>query len=81
VSICQRAATVRTIVLLAMRLAVLIARIDTSVVNLATHAIGVTFHTDVASLHASFSCCSYGRHLTDFIGTGSLPRPDSLAQL
>jgi MFS transporter, DHA2 family, methylenomycin A resistance protein len=50
VPICRRAATVRTIVLLAMCLAVLIVQIDTSVVNLATHAIGATFDTDVAPL-------------------------------
>jgi DHA2 family methylenomycin A resistance protein-like MFS transporter len=36
--------------LLAMCLAVLIVQIDTSVVNLATHAIGATFDTDVAPL-------------------------------
>jgi len=46
----RSAETVRTAVLLTMSLAVLIAQIDTSVVNLATHAIGATFHTGVASL-------------------------------
>ena len=46
----RRAATVRALVLLAMCLAVLIAQIDTSVVNLATHAIGATFHAGVGSL-------------------------------
>jgi DHA2 family methylenomycin A resistance protein-like MFS transporter len=46
----RSAETVRKMVLLAMCLAVLIAQIDTSVVNLATHAIGATFHTGVASL-------------------------------
>jgi DHA2 family methylenomycin A resistance protein-like MFS transporter len=49
-STCPRGATVRTAVLLAMCLAVLIAQIDTSVVNLATHAIGATFHAGVAPL-------------------------------
>src|SRR6185437_11608460 len=46
----RSAETVRKMVLLAMCLAVLIAQIDTSVVNLATHAIGATFHTGVPSL-------------------------------
>jgi MFS transporter, DHA2 family, methylenomycin A resistance protein len=46
----RRAATARALVLLAMCLAVLIAQIDTSVVNLATHAIGATFHAGIASL-------------------------------
>ena len=46
----RRAATMRTLVLLAMCLAVLIAQIDTSVVNLATHAIGATFHSGMAPL-------------------------------
>jgi len=50
VSTGRRAATVRTLVLLAMCLAVLIAQIDTSVVNLATHAIGATFHAGMAPL-------------------------------
>jgi DHA2 family methylenomycin A resistance protein-like MFS transporter len=50
VPICRRAATGRTMVLLAMCVAVLIVQIDTSVVNLAAHAIGATFHTDVAPL-------------------------------
>lgn len=49
-STCSRDATVRTAVLLAMCLAVLIAQIDTSVVNLATHAIGATFDAGVAPL-------------------------------
>jgi EmrB/QacA subfamily drug resistance transporter len=42
--------TARAIVLLAMCLGVLIAQVDTSVVNLATHSIGVTFHAGVAPL-------------------------------
>lgn len=47
---CRRSPADRTAVLLAMCLAVLIAQIDTSVVNLATHAIGETFHAGVAPL-------------------------------
>jgi DHA2 family methylenomycin A resistance protein-like MFS transporter len=43
-------AAARTMVLLAMCLAMLIAQIDTSVVNLATHAIGATFHAGMAPL-------------------------------
>jgi MFS transporter, DHA2 family, methylenomycin A resistance protein len=43
-------ATARTIVLLAMCLGTLVAQIDTSVVNLATHAIGVAFDASVAPL-------------------------------
>lgn len=46
----RRPATVRNLILLAMCLAVLIAQIDTSVVNLATHAIGATFHAGMAPL-------------------------------
>jgi DHA2 family methylenomycin A resistance protein-like MFS transporter len=46
----RRPAAVRTMVLLAMCLAMLIAQIDTSVVNLATHAIGATFHASMAPL-------------------------------
>ena len=46
----RRDATARNLVLLAMCLAVLIAQIDTSVVNLATHAIGAAFHAGVAPL-------------------------------
>ena len=38
------------LILLTMSLGVLIAQIDTSVVNLATHAIGATFHASVGSL-------------------------------
>jgi MFS transporter, DHA2 family, methylenomycin A resistance protein len=48
--ICRRRAELQTLVLLAMCLATLIAQIDTSVVNLATHAIGATFQAGVASL-------------------------------
>jgi len=40
----------RTLVLLGLCLGVLMAQIDTSVVNLATHAIGVTFQAGVAPL-------------------------------
>jgi DHA2 family methylenomycin A resistance protein-like MFS transporter len=47
---CRRRATTQLLVLVGMCLAVLIAQIDTSVVNLATHAIGVSFHAGVASL-------------------------------
>jgi MFS transporter, DHA2 family, methylenomycin A resistance protein len=46
----RRDGTIRALVLLATCLAVLIAQIDTSVVNLATHAIGATFHAGVAPL-------------------------------
>ena len=46
----RRGTTNRTLVLLALCLGVLVAQIDTSVVNLATHAIGVTFHAGVAPL-------------------------------
>src|SRR5258708_23387227 len=46
----RRGTTARAVVLLAMCLGVLIAQIDTSVVNLATHAIGATFHAGVAPL-------------------------------
>jgi MFS family permease len=42
--------TARAIVLLAMCLGVLIAQVDTSVVNLATHSIGVAFYAGVAPL-------------------------------
>jgi len=42
--------TNRTVVLLALCLGVLVAQIDTSVVNLAMHAIGVTFRAGVAPL-------------------------------
>jgi MFS family permease len=42
--------TNRTVVLLALCLGVLVAQIDTSVVNLATHAIGATFLAGVAPL-------------------------------
>ncbi|HEX3863213.1 MAG TPA: MFS transporter [Stellaceae bacterium] len=48
--ICRRRTAPRALVLLAMCLGVLVAQIDTSVVNLATHAIGVTFHAGVAPL-------------------------------
>jgi DHA2 family methylenomycin A resistance protein-like MFS transporter len=41
---------IRTLVLCAMCLGVLIAQIDTSVVNLATHAIGATFRAGMAPL-------------------------------
>ncbi len=47
---CRRRATTRLLVLVGMCLAVLIAQIDTSVVNLATHAIGDSFQAGVASL-------------------------------
>jgi EmrB/QacA subfamily drug resistance transporter len=46
----RRAATNRPLVLLALCLGVLVAQIDTSVVNLASHAIGVTFQAGVAPL-------------------------------
>jgi MFS transporter, DHA2 family, methylenomycin A resistance protein len=46
----RRGTTNRTLVLLALCLGVLVAQIDTSVVNLATHAIGVTFQAGVAPL-------------------------------
>ena len=49
-SSCKRDAATRLLVLIGMCLAVLIAQIDTSVVNLATHAIGDSFQTGVASL-------------------------------
>ncbi|HTC11164.1 MAG TPA: MFS transporter [Acetobacteraceae bacterium] len=45
-----RAAATRALVLLAMCLGVLIAQVDTSVVNLATHAIGTVFKAGVAPL-------------------------------
>ena len=45
-----RATANPTLVLLALCLGVLVAQIDTSVVNLATHAIGVTFQAGVAPL-------------------------------
>lgn len=47
---CRRAAAIRPLVLIAMCLAVLIAQIDTSVVNLATHAIGDSFRAGVTAL-------------------------------
>jgi EmrB/QacA subfamily drug resistance transporter len=47
---CRRGTIARTIVLLAMCLGVLIAQVDTSVVNLATHAIGASFQAGVAPL-------------------------------
>ena len=47
---CGRRATARRLVLVGMCLAVLIAQIDTSVVNLATHAIGDSFRAGVAPL-------------------------------
>src|SRR5579875_3414949 len=47
---CRRRATARRLVLVGMCLAVLIAQIDTSVVNLATHAIGDSFQAGVAPL-------------------------------
>ncbi len=47
---CRRRPISRSLVLLAMCLGVLIAQIDTSVVNLATHAIGTTFRAGVAPL-------------------------------
>jgi MFS transporter, DHA2 family, methylenomycin A resistance protein len=46
----RRRAAIRPLVLVAMCLAVLIAQIDTSVVNLATHAIGDRFQAGVAPL-------------------------------
>jgi EmrB/QacA subfamily drug resistance transporter len=46
----ERGATARAIVLLALCLGVLVAQIDTSVVNLATHAIGTTFQAGVTPL-------------------------------
>lgn len=46
----QPGAAARMVVLVAMCLGVLIAQIDTSVVNLATHAIGAAFGAGVASL-------------------------------
>ena len=46
----RRATVTRALILLAMCLGVLIAQVDTSVVNLATHAIGATFHAGVAPL-------------------------------
>src|SRR5690349_9898399 len=46
----RRRAATQPLVLVAMCLAVLIAQIDTSVVNLATHAIGAAFRTSVAPL-------------------------------
>jgi MFS transporter, DHA2 family, methylenomycin A resistance protein len=46
----RRVTAIRTLVLCAMCLGVLIAQIDTSVVNLATHAIGATFHAGMAPL-------------------------------
>ena len=46
----RRGLATPAVVLLAMCLGVLIAQIDTSVVNLATHAIGVTFQAGVAPL-------------------------------
>ncbi len=48
--ITRRTATTQTLVLLAMCLGVLVAQIDTSVVNLASHAIGESFHAGVAPL-------------------------------
>ncbi|WP_114913777.1 MFS transporter [Acidibrevibacterium fodinaquatile] len=47
---CRRRATTRLLVLVGMCLAVLIAQIDSSVVNLATHAIGDSFQAGVAPL-------------------------------
>lgn len=47
---CARRVTVRPLVLIAMCLAVLIAQVDTSVVNLSTHAIGAAFGAGVAPL-------------------------------
>ena len=47
---CRRPAAIRPLVLVAMCLAVLIAQIDTSVVNLATHAIGDSFQAGVTAL-------------------------------
>jgi MFS transporter, DHA2 family, methylenomycin A resistance protein len=47
---CRRSIAAPAVVLLAMCLGVLIAQIDTSVVNLATHAIGEMFHAGVAPL-------------------------------
>jgi EmrB/QacA subfamily drug resistance transporter len=46
----RRGTNARAVVLLAMCLGVLIAQIDTSVVILATHAIGATFHAGIAPL-------------------------------
>src|ERR1700744_5409584 len=46
----RREANIRAVVLLALCLGVLVAQIDTSVVNLATHAIGATFQAGVAPL-------------------------------
>ena len=46
----RRGATARAIVLLTLCLGVLVAQIDTSVVNLATHSIGATFQAGVAPL-------------------------------
>lgn len=46
----RHVALIRTLVLCAMCLGVLIAQIDTSVVNLATHAIGATFGAGMAPL-------------------------------
>jgi EmrB/QacA subfamily drug resistance transporter len=48
--VCRRGMMAPSVVLLAMCLGVLIAQIDTSVVNLATHAIGATFRAGVAPL-------------------------------
>ncbi len=50
VPIARRSGATQTLVLTAMCLGVLIAQIDTSVVNLATHAIGASFHAGVAPL-------------------------------
>ena len=47
---CGRPAAIRPLVLVAMCLAVLIAQVDTSVVNLATHAIGDSFRAGVTAL-------------------------------
>jgi len=47
---CRRRTAIRPLVLVAMCLAVLIAQIDTSVVNLATHAVGDSFGAGVTSL-------------------------------
>ena len=47
---CRRRGAIRPLVLVAMCLAVLIAQIDTSVVNLATHAIGDSFQAGVTAL-------------------------------
>ena len=46
----QPAADRRALILLALCLGVLVAQVDTSVVNLAMHSIGATFRAHVAAL-------------------------------